>query len=50
MILCCLELVVIVDSLNFVRGILIEEDEACGTLSLNSVKLSLILNGDLSSV
>ena len=47
MTVCCLELFVIVDSLNIVRGMLIEDDEACGTLSLNSVKLSLILNGDL---
>jgi hypothetical protein len=40
MILCCLELFVIVDSLNIVRGILIEEDEACGTWS--SVNTDLI--------
>jgi hypothetical protein len=42
MILCCLELFVIVDSLNIVRGILIEEDEACGTLSLNSVNTNIL--------
>jgi hypothetical protein len=46
MTLCCLELFVIADSSNIVRGMLIEDDEACGTLSVNSVKLSLILNGD----
>ena len=47
MILCCLELFVIIDSSNIVRGILIEEDEPCGTWSLYCIKLSLILNGDI---
>jgi hypothetical protein len=46
MILCRLELFVIVDSLNIVRGMLSEEDEACGTWSLNSVKLPFF-NGDI---
>jgi hypothetical protein len=41
MILCCLELFVIVDSLNIVPGILIEEDETCGTLLLDSVNTEI---------
>jgi hypothetical protein len=42
MILCCLELFVIVDSLNIVPGILIEEDETCGTLLLDSVNTNIL--------
>ncbi len=46
MAVCCLELFVMINSLNIVRGILMEADEAVGTLSLKFVEMLLLFNSD----